>query len=100
MAKLIAFLRKGKEGTQPSTVPPVRYIAVDGSKEKDSVKGKIRAVTRMSSVKKCPQKFSNIQKEIPALESLLNTITGLQPATLSKKKLWYRCFHVSFAKLL
>ena len=54
MAKLIAFLRKGKEGTQPSTVPPVCYIAVDGSKEKDSVKGKIRAVTRMSSVKKCP----------------------------------------------
>ena len=34
------FLRKEKEGTQPSTVPPVCYIAVDGSKEKDSVKGK------------------------------------------------------------
>ena len=58
------------------------------------------AVTWMSSVKKCSSKFSSIHKEIPALESFLNTVTGLQPATLSEKKLRYRCFHESFAKFL
>ena len=41
-----------------------------------------------------------MHKEIPALESLLNTAAGLQPATLSKKRLRYRCFHKSFAKFL
>ena len=34
------FLRSRKEGRQPSPVPPACYKAVDGSQEKDSVKGK------------------------------------------------------------
>ena len=34
------------------------------------------------------------------LESLLNTVAGLQPATLSKKRLRYRCSQKRFAKFL
>ena len=34
-------------------------------------------------------------------ESLfLNKVAGLRPATLLKKRLWYRCFPVNFAKFL
>ena len=29
-----------------------------------------------------------------------NKVAGLSPATLLKKRLWYRCFHVNFAELL
>ena len=30
----------------------------------------------------------------------LNKVAGLSPATLSKKRLWHRCFPVNFAKFL
>ena len=30
----------------------------------------------------------------------LNTVGGLRPATLLKKRLWHRCFPVNFAKFL
>ena len=30
----------------------------------------------------------------------LNNVAGLRPATLLKKKLWHRCFHVDFVKFL
>ena len=99
MATLIVFLRNGKGGSQPSPVPPVCYKAVDGSKEEDSVNGRSGHLDVFCK-KKCSSKFSSIHKEIPALESFLNTVTGLQPATLSEKKLRYRCFHESFAKFL
>ena len=29
-----------------------------------------------------------------------NKVAGLRPATLLKKRLWHRCFHVNFAKFL
>ena len=29
----------------------------------------------------------------------LNKVAGLRPATLSKKRLWYKCFPVNFAKI-
>ena len=29
-----------------------------------------------------------------------NTVAALRPATLLKKRLWHRCFHVNFAKFL
>ena len=29
-----------------------------------------------------------------------NKVAGLRPATLLKKRLWYRCFPVNFAKFL
>ena len=34
--------------------------------------------------------------EIP----FLNKVASLRPATLFKKRLWHRCFHVNFAKFL
>ena len=33
-------------------------------------------------------------------ESLFNKVASLSPATLLKKRLWYRCFPVNFAKFL
>ena len=33
-------------------------------------------------------------------ESLFNSVAGLRPATLLKKRLWHRCFPVNFAKFL
>ena len=34
------------------------------------------------------------------VDFFLNKIVGLRAATLFKKRLWYRCFPVSFAKFL
>ena len=31
---------------------------------------------------------------------LFNNVASLRPATLFKKRLWHRCFHVNFAKFL
>ena len=31
---------------------------------------------------------------------IFNKVVGLRPATLSKKKLWRRCFPVNFVKFL
>ena len=33
-------------------------------------------------------------------EFLFNKVARFRPATLSKKRLWYRCFPVNFAKFL
>ena len=33
-------------------------------------------------------------------DSTCNKVAGLSPATLSKRRLWQRCFPVSFAKFL
>ena len=33
-------------------------------------------------------------------EFLFNKVAGLRPATLLKKRLWYSCFPVNFAKFL
>ena len=43
----------------------------------------------------------NSQENICARVSLLiKLLLGLRPATLSKKRLWHRCFPVNFAKFL
>ena len=36
--------------------------------------------------------------KIPVPESLFNKVAGLRPATLLKKRLWYKCFPMNFAK--
>ena len=61
------------------------------------------------------QKSNYIQKQSPGgvlknitnftgknlYQSLLfNTVAGMRPATLSKKRLWQRCFPLNFAKVL
>ena len=44
--------------------------------------------------------FAKIHKKAPVPESLFNKVAGLRPATLSKKRIWHRCFSVNFAKFL
>ena len=42
----------------------------------------------------------NSQESTCARASFFNKIAGLRPATLLKKRLWYRCFPVNFVKFL
>ena len=53
----------------------------------------MEAFVQCCSVKKCSQKFDKIHRKTPVPESL-------RPATLLKKRLWHRCFPVSFVKFL
>ena len=58
------------------------------------------AVTWMSSVKKCSSKFASIHKEIPALESFLNTVTGLHSAcNFIRKETTVQMFSWEFCKI-
>ena len=58
------------------------------------------AVTWMSSVKKCSSKFASIHKEIPALESFLNTVTGLHSAcNFIRKETAVQMFSWEFCKI-
>ena len=41
-----------------------------------------------------------INRKTPVPESLFNTVAGLTPATLLKKRLWLMCFPVNFVKFL
>ena len=47
---------------------------------------------------RCSQKFHKIHRKPLVPESLFNTVAGLRPANLLKKRLQHRCFHVNFAK--
>ena len=40
------------------------------------------------------------QEKAPMANSLVNKVAGFRPATLLKKRLRYRCFHVGFTKFL
>ena len=50
--------------------------------------------------KKAVLKLLQYSQETPVLESLFNKVAGLRPASLSKKRLWHRCFPVNFLKFL
>ena len=50
--------------------------------------------------KRCSQKFRNIHKKTPVLESLFNNVTALQVWNFVKKRLQHRCFPVNNAKFL
>ena len=50
--------------------------------------------------KKCSEKFRKFYRKTPVPESFFNKVVGLKPATLLKKRLWYRCFPVNFVKFL
>ena len=59
------------------------------------------AVVQRCSAKKVFFEISqNLQENTCASVSFFNKIAGLSPATLLKKRLRHRCFHVNFAKLL
>ena len=50
--------------------------------------------------KRCSLKFRKIQKKMPAPSLFFNKVIVLKPATLLKKRPWYSCFPVNFAKFL
>ena len=55
----------------------------------------------MFYVKRCSYKFHKVQRRTPAPKSLLiNKVVGLRPATLLKKRPWYRHFPVNFLKFI
>ena len=48
----------------------------------------------------CSQKFRNIQRKIPDLESLFNKAAGREAFNFIKKRLQLRCFPLNIAKFL
>ena len=45
-------------------------------------------------------KFCKIEKNATAPESLFSKVTGLQSATLFEKRLYHRCFRLSYVKFI
>ena len=58
------------------------------------------AVVRKCSVKKVLLEISPDSQENTCVKVFFNKVADLRPATLSKKRLWHRCFPVNFAKFL
>ena len=56
-----------------------------------------RSSHQRRSVRKCV--LGNSWKT-PVPQTFLNKVAGRRPATLLKKRLWYRCFQVNFVKFL
>ena len=51
-------------------------------------------------IKGAPRIFTKFKGKHLCQSLFFNKVTGLNPATLLKKRLWHRCFPVNFAKLL
>ena len=61
----------------------------------------IRSSHRRCSVKKrVLENFAKFTEKKLRQSLFFNKIAGLSPATLFKKRLWYRCFPANFAKFL
>ena len=61
----------------------------------------IRSSHRRCSVKKgVLRNFAKFTGKHLCQSVFFNKVAGLRPATLLKKRLWYRCFPVKFAKFL
>ena len=60
----------------------------------------ITAIQRCSVKKVFLEISQNSQENVCARVSFLIKVAGLRTATLLKKKLWYKCFPVNFAKFL
>ena len=75
----------------------------DGQKQPQQVfckKDVLRNFTKLTH-KKTPSPESLFNKVAAAPGLFLNKIAGLKPATLLKKRRWYRCFFpVNFVKFL
>ena len=63
-------------------------------------KRKVKNTARGAVCKKVFLEVSKIHRKRPAPESLFNKVASLRPATLLKKRLWHRCFPVTFVKFL
>ena len=59
-------------------------------------------VEKKADVSRCSAEkvFLEISQNSPVPEFLFNRVAGLRPATLLKKRFWYRSFPVNFAKFL
>ena len=61
----------------------------------------IRSSDRRCSVRKgVLRNFAKFRGKHLCQSLVFNKVAGLRPATLLKKKLWYRCFPLNFAKFL
>ena len=60
----------------------------------------IEAVFQRCSIKKVFLEILQNSQEFTCASLFFNKVEGLRPATLIKKKLWYRSFPVNFAKFL
>ena len=60
----------------------------------------IRSSHRRCSVRKVLRNFGKFTGKHLCQSLLLNKVAGLSPATFLKKRLWHRCFPVSFVKSL
>ena len=59
-----------------------------------------RCIASEAVVRRCSSKFSKIHRKHLCQSLFLNNVAGLSPATLLKKRLWYRCFPVNFVKFV
>ena len=68
---------------------PMRKLFIFRSSRPDVFckKGVLKNLTKLTGKHRCQSVF-------------FNKVTGLRPATLSKKRLWHRCFPVNFVKFL
>ena len=55
---------------------------------------------RCSVIKDVLRNFAKFTRKHLCQSLFFNKVADLRPATLLKKRLWYRCFPVNFAKLL
>ena len=58
------------------------------------------AVVRRCSIEKVYLEISQNSQDNNCARIFFNNVAGLRPATLLKKRLWYRCFPVNFVKFL
>ena len=61
---------------------------------------KTKAEFFFSIKKSCPERFSNIHRKTPALESFFNKVIGLQTSCITEKRLQDRCFTVNIVIFL
>ena len=79
--------------SEPYKLPQIAEFTVGNSKNRSShqrcsmEKGVLRNFTKFTGKHLCQSFF-------------FNKVAGLSPATLLKKRLWYVCFPVNFAKFL
>ena len=98
LAKL-TFFEEGERRQSTITCPTSYMLVIRWLRLlKSKMLWMAEAVALMSSIITVLLKICNIHRTIPVLESLLNKVTHLQLAMLSKKRPLCRCFPVSFAK--
>ena len=76
------------------------YMQGNSLRQRFVVTRLFRSSNRRCSVNVFLEISQNSQKKHLCQSLLFNNVAGLKPETLLKKRLWHRCFSVSFAKFL